>query len=221
MKNYYKTLIVHDHGLTNEGIKVDLQKVTESTGITFETYFATKYPQALSILKKESLIDIIFLDFKNPPEFDSELYSGQDFGIEIRKSHPNILIVVTMSEYKPIYIRSVLKSLNPEGFIVKRDVHYLGLAHAIKETLHNPPYYSPTVIEYYRSIEGFIFTLSKREIRLLKELDNGLTLNEIGEVIALSKSAVAIRKKKLKSLFGVEDGNDRDLIRKARETGYI
>src|SRR5690606_23082753 len=126
MKNYYKTLIVHDHGLTNEGIKVDLQKVTESTGITFETYFATKYAQALLILKKEALIDIIFLDFKNPPEFDSELHSGQDFGIEIRKSHPNILIVVTMSEYKPIYIRSVLKSLNPEGFIVKRDVHYLG-----------------------------------------------------------------------------------------------
>ena len=221
MKNDYKTLIVHDHGLTNEGIKVDLQKVTESTGITFETYFATTYAQALSILKKESLIDIIFLDFKNPPEFDVEMHSGQDFGIEIRKSHPHILIVVTMSEYKPIYIRSVLKSLNPEGFIVKRDVHYLGLAHAIKETLHNPPYYSPTVIEYYRSIEGFIFTLSKREIRLLKELDNGLTLNEIGEVIALSKSAVAVRKKKLKSLFGVEGGNDRDLIRKARETGYL
>src|SRR5690606_1306059 len=221
MKNYYKTLIVHDHGLTNEGIKVDLQKVTESTGITFETYFATTYAQALSILKKESLIDIIFLDFKNPPEVDSELHSGQDFGLEIRKSHPNILIVVTMSEYKPIYIRSVLKSLNTEGFIVKRDVHYLGLAHAIKETLHNPPYYSPTVIEYYRNIEGFIFTLSKREIRLLKEIDNGLTLHEIGEVIALSKSAVAVRKKKLKSLFGVEDGNDRDLIKKARETGYI
>jgi len=221
MKNNYKTLIVVEHGAVMAGINDDLLKVTESTGSTFETYYATKCSQALSILKRESEFDLLFLDIKLSSESYIDIYADENPATEIRKLHPNALIVVATSSSQPVHLRIILKRLNPEGFIVHKDISYVGLAQAIEESLRKPPYYSRTVIEYLRTIESLMFILSKRELLLLKGIDNGLTLEEIGEEISLSKSAVAVRKKKLKSQFGVEEGNDRDLIRRARETGYI
>lgn len=221
MKNYYKTLIIEDHGLTTAGIEAILQKVAESAGITFETYFAAKCSQALSILKREPLIDLIFLDIKLPPEPDIGMHSGENLGIEIRKLYPKALIIVITAYNQTIRTKRILNTFKPEGFIIKGDIDYLSLASEIEKAVLSPPYYSPSVVKAAGKILTFSPILDTLDTQLLLELDKGLVMKEIADQLFLSRVAVVKRKQKLKLLFEVEEGNDRDLVNKARDLGFI
>lgn len=221
MKNSYKTLIVDDHKLIFNGIKFALHGLTESIGSVFETHFARKCSQALSILKSHSSFDLVFLDIKLPPEADIEMYSGEDLGKKIRKLYPSITIIVITAYNSPIRIKSIFNSISPEGFIVKGDKLHGGLDSAIEQALNDPPYYSSTVLAGLVDLASVNITLDQLDIRLLILLDKGRTMGEIAEQLFLSRSAIVKRKQKLKLQLEVENGNDRDLINRAFELGFI
>jgi len=56
---------------------------------------------------------------------------------------------------------------------------------------------------------------------LLYELSQGATLSHMTKTLPLSRSAIAKRKNRLKIYFNVHSSDDRELIRKAREKGFI
>ena len=45
---------------------------------------------------------------------------------------------------------SILKSLNPDGFLIKSDISPKELIDTIDTILNDPPYYSKTVIKHLR-----------------------------------------------------------------------
>ena len=221
MKTNYKTLIVEDHVLTAHGIKRVLTKITETTGTTFKFHFASKCSQAITILKSEPLIDLVFLDIKLPKEPEIGMFSGKDLGVKIRKLYPNAQIIVLTAYNQPIIIIRIIDEIAPEGLLVKGDTKVEELVSGIERALRNPPYYSSTVMEIITNRVSSSLKLDKLDIQLLTELNKGHTLKIIGELISISQSAVSKRKRKLKLRFGVPDGNDRDLIKKALLLGVI
>ena len=221
MKNSYKTLIVEDHGLIAKGVKTILNEITESTGTTFEIHYASKCSQAIAILKDEPIVDLVFLDIKLPKEPEIGMVSGEDLGEEIRALYPSTLIVVVTAHNRPIIIDRIMNKLAPEGFFVKGDAKVEELPNAIKKVLQDPPYYSATVMKYITNLKYNNLTLEELDIQLLKALDKGLTMAQIGIAISLSTSAVSKRKRKLKVLLGVEGGNNRDLVNRAQELCFF
>lgn len=221
MKESYNTLIVDDHHLVLKGIISTLHELTESKGLVFETHLARRSSQALSILRKHSSFDLAFLDIKLPPEPDIEMYSGEDLGMKIRKLYPAITIIVITAYDSPIRIKSIMNNISPEGFIIKGDTLHGGLVSAIEQTLNNPPYYSSTVLGGLVDFANVNITLDKLDIQLLIQLDRGRTMGEIAEQLFLSRSAIVKRKQKLKLQLEIESGNDRDLINRAYELGFI
>jgi len=221
MSNNYITLIVEDSGLIVRGIKILLKEITESKDATFEIHYATKYSKALSILKDEPYINLVFLDVKLPKEPEVEMFSGEDLGVEIRLLHPSALILVIIAPNNPVLIHRIMEKFAPDGLFVKGDIKLEEFTFAISKALTKPPYYSSTALKYIVNGKYNKLILTKRDEHLLILLDKGLTLEQIGAEILISKSAVAKRKKRLKELLGVEDGNDRDLVNSAREIGLI
>src|SRR5690606_32075311 len=127
MKTNYKTLIVEDQALVTEGLKTMLEKVTEFTDMAFKTFVATRCSQALAILKSEPLIDLVLLDIKLPPEPLIEMFSGENLGAEIRKLYPGTMIIVITAYNQPIRIKSIVNSMEPDGFFIKGDLSYMNL----------------------------------------------------------------------------------------------
>src|SRR5690606_23200373 len=221
MKNNYKTLIVEDHSLTAKGVKTTLNEITESTGTTFEIHYATKCSQAIAILKSESIVDLVFLDIKLPKEPEIGMLSGEDLGIGIRKLYPNIIIVVITAYDQPVIIKRIIDEIAPEGFFIKGDTKIEELPLVFRRALKGQPYYSSTVKDVISNQLSNSVVLDKLDIQLLVELDKGLTMVEIGEIISLSMSAVSIRKRSLKEKLGVPGGNDRDLVNRAHELCFL
>lgn len=217
----YQTLIVEDHALIAMGLEVALKETTRKSGISFELQRAYTCSQALSLLNHSGGFDLVFLDIQLPPEPDTGMLSGEDLGLEIRRRFPETIIVVSTAYNENIRIHSILKNVNPDGFFVKGDMDDLNLVPAIVSLLDNPPYYSQTVLRSIRHYMSNDFILNKYDRQLLFGLDKGHTMDVIANTLSLSRSAVVKRKQKLKVIFGVEHGNDRDLTIKAREKGFI
>ena len=65
------------------------------------------------------------------------------------------------------------------------------------------------------------FILDKTDRKLLYYLSRGANLNEIADILALSRATIAKRKQHLKDIFNVEGGETLALLEKAREKGFI
>lgn len=65
------------------------------------------------------------------------------------------------------------------------------------------------------------YILDKIDRQLLFELSNGAKTKELKEVLFLSIAGIERRKRKLKELFGVKKKSDRELVRVAKNKGFI
>jgi len=56
---------------------------------------------------------------------------------------------------------------------------------------------------------------------MLYHISKGAKTKDLINIVCLSKSAIEFRKRNLKALFGIDSGNDRKLILKAEQHGFI
>ncbi|UGU16533.1 response regulator [Sinomicrobium kalidii] len=222
-KNYHIALI-DDHPLITDAYKNALEYVSEQDGTTFNIVVAHSCDEARYILDNASPLhpfDIVFLDIQLPPSGDSDIISGEDLGLEIRKRFPRARIAVSTTFNDHYRIHSIFESLNPDGFLIKGDITPDELITAIRHLIAEPPYYSKTVMQSLRQYITSDFLLDKIDRQLLYQLSLGTKMKTITTIIPLSRAAIEKRKRHLKDIFDVESGEDRDLILRAREKGFI
>ena len=87
-------------------------------------------------IRKEPF-DLVLLDIGIPSSIDKQLLCGEDIGAELRKTFPQIKIIVFTSYTSNYRLNNVLKSLNPEGFLIKSDVDFIKLIDAIDAVIHD------------------------------------------------------------------------------------
>lgn len=73
----------------------------------------------------------------------------------------------------------------------------------------------------YQKLQPTTYILDKKDKRLLYEISLRATNKEISDIIGLSISAIEKRKRKLNNIFGVKNRNNRKLIFKAKNKGFI
>ena len=225
MSTKYKVLIIDDHPIIADAYKSAFEFISsENSKVNFEISIATNCDEAIEKIKdaaKKNGIDIVFLDISLPPSADGEYLSGEDLGIAIKKLLPKCKIVVSTTFNDNYRIQTILKNVNPDGFLIKNDVNKDELVFAIKTLLDGSPYYSKSVLELFRKQASIDYKIDKIDRQLLYEMSIGTKMKDLPGIIPMSMPGLERRKKQLKKLFEVKDNDDRELILKAKEKGFI
>lgn len=220
---HLKILMIDDHPMIIEGYQNTIL-ATKNHMQEFEIDIANSCDMALEYIQKAvktKPYDILFVDIKIPPSSDGSITSGEDLAKHARKVLPNAKIIILTMYNESYRIHNILKTINPEGFLIKSDLTSSELANAFQNILENPPYYSNTVNSFLRkTITSDIFVDEKNR-KILHLLSQGVKTKNLADHVGLSLSAVEKRKKQLKNLFSVEDGQDETLIKEAREKGFL
>lgn len=220
----YKVLIIDDHPLIASAYQQALEEVFSKMAENLDILYATTIDEANDLIANADLfekIDLIFLDIRLPLGEHSKIISGEDLGIIIREKYPNKKLVIATTFNDNYRIHSILKNIDPDGFLVKNDLTPAELVSAIKVLLAEPPFYSKTVLKMLRKQISDEALLDNTDRRLLYEISIGTKLKELPDILPLSKAGIERRKRNLKLVFDVEGGSDRDLVFQARERGFI
>ncbi len=221
----YNILIVDDHPIIASAYKVALlsiEKKKEDYKFDIDTAIdidsAEKY---FSKNPKQKAYDLVFLDIKLPKSTDGKLLSGEDLGIEIRKQSPNTKIIIATTYNDNYRINNILKSVDPDGFLVKNDITPDELVGSIKSIIDGIPYYSETVVKLLRKHISNNFYLDKIDRQLLYELSTGTKMMDLPSIIPMSIGGIERRKRQLKEIFNISKGDDKALVDIAKERGFI
>ncbi|WP_299112244.1 hypothetical protein [uncultured Winogradskyella sp.] len=187
----------------------------------FNLKVANNYNNALKVIETNAPIDLVLVNINIPPTETSKPLFIEDISIKLRLRFPKMKMMLFSSYQNNIQIYSLLKTMNPECLLVKSDIDYSELIRAIKTVIIEPPYYSKTVLRYIRKQLAHNIFIDKTDKTILYYLSIGAKMKDLPRLVHLSKSAIESRKRKLKSTFGLDKGNDSDLLIRAREKGFI
>lgn len=222
----YNALIIDDHPLIAEAYKSAFTFVeSQKDGVSFSILMANDCDTACEILKdfaqNEHLLDIVFLDMRLPPSKDGTILSGEDLGIKINKMLPDTRIIVSTTFNDNYRVHSILKNINPDGFLVKNDITPPELVQAIQEVLSDPPFYSKTVTKIMRNEVSSEYFVDDVDRKIMYEISIGTMTKDLPDVIHLSIAAIEKRKRQLKKIFDITSKDDRELIYIAKDKGFI
>jgi len=214
-------LMIDDHPAIIEGYKAILS--FNKKGYTIQITSAFDCESAYNIITKQRdvMFDVVFLDVTLPPYLDEKIQSGVDLVSLVRRYLPESKIIVLTSHTEKIVIDQILENGNPEGIMLKSDVNSEDFLNAFISIVNGGRYFSETVVKYIQSIPTEVKKLDNYNRQIIILLSQGVKNKTIQDRLCLSKSAVDKRKVAIKNFFGIEKGNDEDIIREARNQGLI
>jgi len=222
----YSVLIIDDHPLISNAYQSAFKYISkQNENISFKIDVANNCDSAFEKINYFSInnkcLDIVFLDIKLPPSKCGKILSGEDLGLKINDLLPETKIIVATTFNNNYRIHSIFKNLNPDGFLIKNDITPKELVTTINTIITDPPYYSNTVMQFLRKRISNDLLLDDKDRRILYELSIGTRMKELPNIIPLSIAGIEKRKRNLKQIFNVKSSDDRDLILKAKEKGFI
>lgn len=225
MKQNHSVLIIEDHPMISKAYISAFDHISDTNEkYQFKIDLVGNCDDAIKIIElavDKNGIDIIFLDISLPPSSDGRYMSGEDLGIRINELLPQSKIIVVTSFNDNYRINSILKSIDPDGFLVKNDIESKELIEAILDVINSPPFYSQTVLVSIRKLFAAGVFLDKIDRQLLYELSIGTKMTDLPDILMMSLRGLHKRKEQMKVIFDIKDSEDRDLIIKAKEKGFI
>ncbi|MCF6297973.1 MAG: response regulator [Flavobacteriaceae bacterium] len=224
MNKILTVLIVDDHPLIFDGYQRALKQISETNDLEFKVRYATDCDSANKEIERAvngTPLDLAFLDISLPPSKNHKLISGEDLGLKIKGLFKNVKIIVLTSYTENYRLSHILKHLNPEGFLLKKDITYQYLVDAIETVIFNPPFFSNTVLKLMRKQFSSDIVLDRIDRLLLYQISIGSKMKDIPEVIPLTIGGLEQRKRKLKDKFDLEHKCDRELIMLAKKKGFL
>lgn len=113
-----------------------------------------------------------------------------------------------------------MKSLEPEAFLLKRDISPQEFSTAIRKCTQGEIYYSHTVNAMLRSTITSDFVLDKIDRSILHYLSKGILTKELPEYIPMSLGGIEKRKRVMKEIFDIK-GGDLVLVDFAKKHGFL
>ena len=214
-----KLLIVEDHPAMVEGYKSIL---ANNTVYEIEYTIAQNCESAYHALHNDDAkFDIVFLDLILPPASHLKLVDGEDVAKMIRKTTPDMKIVVLTSHAESFALYSIVRNIVPEGLLVKSDFSGEELLHALNVVQNHGIYHSATVKKGLKDFLGRGVYLDACNRKIIMLLSQGIKTKNLPQYLNLSVSAIDKRKAQIKDFFNIEKGNDEDILREARKCGFI
>lgn len=216
--------MIDDHPMIIEGYQNTLL-FTKKENQELEIDIANNCDEAIEYMDKsiENIqpYDVLFVDISLPPSTDGLMSSGEDLAEYARNILPNAKIIILTMFNESFRIHNIIKTIDPEGFLIKSDLTSSELASAFQAVLNNPPFYSGTVNNHIRKAITSDIVIDEKNRKILHLLSQGVKTKNLASHLDISLSAVEKRKKQLKDLFNVQDGQDETLLKEARKKGFV
>jgi DNA-binding NarL/FixJ family response regulator len=224
MTESIRILMIDDHPMIIEGYQNTLQFTKKESQI-LDIDIANNCDEAVSFMdksvKNNRPYQVLFVDISLPPSKDGLMNSGEDLAIYARKVLPKAKVIILTMFDESYRIHNIIKTINPEGFLIKSDLTSSELASAFQAVLHNPPFYSGTVNSHLRKTNESDIIIDDKNRKILYLLSQGAKNKSLAAHLDISLSAIEKRKKQLKEIFLIDDGQDETLINEARKRGFI
>ncbi|NNC69745.1 MAG: response regulator transcription factor [Flavobacteriaceae bacterium] len=225
MKKKLYILIVDDHPVIVEAYK-NILSSADLNGYDFTIDTAYDCDGAIRRIDnsvKNIHYDVLFFDIKLPASTCRQIISGEDLAVHARKKLPLAKVVILTMFNENHRIHNILKTVNPDGLLIKNDLTSREFIRAFDIILNNPPYYSTTVAKYFRkqalNFENSLLDDVNRKI--VYHLSRGVKTKNLTQHINLSLSAIEKRKIQIKNLLQLENAKDEELIKEAKKRGFI
>ena len=215
-------LIVDDHPFIIEGYK---NAITRYNPKEFEFLInqAKDCESAYNIITDPdtTVFDIAFLDISMPPYEEKGIYNGEDLAKLISEYMPSCKIILLTMYTELLKIKTIIKTINPSGLVIKNDLTFDELLFAFDKVLKGKTYYSESVLKMLNLSEEDTIEIDQFDKQILFHLSKGTKLNDIPQYIPISLGAIERRKINLKELLKVEEGSDIELVREAKNRGLL
>lgn len=223
MSDLVRILAVDDHEMIVLGYKYTLEASTfENFEVVVHTAQSFEAGKAeIESSAKRLPYDIILLDIQMFPESAKEERGGENLGLLVKKISPTSKVVFLSSFSDSYRINNILKTVNPDGYMVKSEVDQKTLQTMVRTVLDNPPYYTASALRAIRRKLANEDQIDDRDKKILYQLSIGTKTKDISALVAAASTTVENRKRQLKIMLGVENGNDFALIDEARKRGFI
>ncbi|MCT4699659.1 DNA-binding response regulator [Tenacibaculum haliotis] len=173
------------------------------------------------VIKNKTPLDIVILELNFSKKNDENEISGEDIALIIRKTLPKTKIIISTASDDNFRIHTTFKTINPEGFILKRDLTSSEFKRAIYQTINNEVFYSKSILKLLRKEISSNFIIDAIDRKILYELSIGAKMKDMPNYIPLSVASIEKRKRHLKKAFNVKEKGDRELILIAKEKGIV
>ena len=225
MKKELYILIVDDHPVIVEAYK-NILSSADLNKFKFKIDNANNCDSAIKKIEnsaKNVPYDLLIFDIKLPPSSNREIISGEGLAVFAKKMLPKAKIAILTMFDEDHRIHNILKTVNPDGLLIKNDLTSKELLTAFDVILTDPPYYSTTVAKYFRkqAVNFQDSVLDGVNRKIIYHLSNGVKTKNLTKHINLSLSAIEKRKTQIKDLLGLEQANDEQLIEEAKSRGFI
>lgn len=224
MTETIRILMIDDHPMIIEGYQNTLQ-FTKKESQELDIDIANNCDEAIAYMNKSVQTNrpynVLFIDISLPPSKDGLMNSGEDLAIYARKTLPKAKVIILTMFDESYRIHNIIQTINPEGFLIKSDLTSSELSSAFQAVLHNPPFYSGTVNSHLRKTNESDIVIDEKNRKILYLLSQGAKNKSLAAHLNISLSAIEKRKKQLKEIFLIDDGQDETLINEARKKGFI
>lgn len=194
--------IVEDHRIMLEAYKIALKDFE----CVIEAFNGREMIDKIEELNKNSFPDLLIVNINMP------IMNGFEAIQWLKSNHPNIKIVVVSSLNDDDTILRMIK-LGANSYLIKSEVTYEELNHAISEVIKNGSYYTNKVTEIIvksfqnsnlTETERKILTLTEKEITVINLICEELSSLEIAERLDLSPRTVETFTQKILSKLNVK-----------------
>jgi DNA-binding NarL/FixJ family response regulator len=215
MNSLLNALIIDDHPIIVNAIKMAMSHNIAAA------HDCEAADIKLKAAKRESSLDLVVLDISLPISKNCKFLSGEDIGINIRESFPEAKLIVMTSHSDNHILYNIFKSLNPDGFLIKSDIDNQDLIKALKDVIDGIPYYTKTVTRLIRSHMASQIVLDKIDREILYHLSTGTKMKDLPDIVNLSLAGIERRKRNLRDVFDTQKKDDKALIERAKEKGFV
>lgn len=219
-----KILMIDDHPMIIEGYQNTLL-FTKKENQELEIDIANNCDEAIKYMDQAVSsnlpYNVLFVDISIPPSNDGVMSSGEDLAEYARKVIPNAKIIILTMFNESFRIHNIIKTIDPEGFLIKSDLTSSELASAFQAVINNPPFYSGTVNNHIRKSIVSDIVIDDKNRKILHLLSQGVKTKNLASHLDISLSAVEKRKRQLRDIFDVQDGQDETLLNEARKKGFV
>ena len=215
-------LIVDDHPFIIEGYKNAITRYKPKE-YDFVISQAHDCRSAYDLIENEDTLDfnVAFLDISMPAYEEKEIFSGEDLAKLIMKKMPHCKIILLTMYTELLKIKTIIRTINPNGLIIKNDLTFDELLFAFDKVMKNDKYYSQSVVKMLNQSTHNSIEIDEFDKQILFHLSKQTAMDQMPQYIPISLNAIEKRKVNLKELLKIKSGSDEELIKEAKSKGLF
>lgn len=107
------------------------------------------------------------------------------------------------------------------ALMIKSEAGPNEITEAIKSVITDNFYYSNSILKLLNNNNYDNFVIDKIDRQLLYQLSLGCQIKELPNILPLEMAGIEKRKRRLKRIFNIKTNGNKELLRVAKEKGFI